>query len=259
MAETPSSVHESASRGFARAADDYERGRPTYPPEAVAFLARVLELGPARTVLDLAAGTGKLTRALAPTGARLVAVEPVGAMRAKLAESLPEARVLAGAAEGMQLADGSVDAVVVAQAFHWFDGEAALAEIHRVLLPRGRLALVWNARDEDVPWVGRLTAIMEPHRGETPGYRAGEWRSAFERTRLFTRLEQAQFRLEHELTPDGVVARVASVSFVAALPDAARDEVLGQVRELLAEEPETRGRAKVVLPYRTDVYWCGRL
>ena len=259
VAEPPPSVHESAACGFARAPEDYERGRPTYPPEALALLARVLGLEPGRTVLDLAAGTGKLTRALAPTGARLVAVEPVAAMRAKLAESLPEARVLAGTAEGIPLADGSVDAVAVAQAFHWFDGDQALAEIHRVLRPAGRLGLVWNARDEAVPWVTGLTAIMEPHRRGTPGYRAGDWRRAFERTALFTPLEQAQFGLEHELTPDGVVARVASVSFVAALPDAARDEVLGRVRELLAEDPETRGRATVLLPYRTDVYWCERV
>src|ERR687892_299222 len=184
VAEPPSSVHESAARGFARAPEDYERGRPTYPPEALALLARILRLEPGRTVLDLAAGTGKLTRALAPTGARLVAVEPVAAMRAKLAESLPEARVLAGTAERIPLVDGSVDAVA---------------------------------------------------------------------------LEQAQFGLEHELAPDGVVARVASVSFVAALPDAARDEVLGRVRELFAEDRETRGRTTVVLPYRTDVYWCERV
>jgi SAM-dependent methyltransferase len=258
VAEPPSSVHESAARGFARAPEDYEQGRPTYPPEALALLARVLGLEPGRTVLDLAAGTGKLTRALRPTGARLVAVEPVAAMRAKLAESLPEARVLAGTAERIPLADGSMDAVTVAQAFHWFEGDVALAEIHRVLRPGGRLGLVWNARDEALPWVAGLTTIMEPHRRGTPGYRAGDWRPAFERTRLFTRLEQAQFRLEHELTPDGVVARVASVSFVAALPDAARDEVLGRVRKLLAEDPETRGRASVVLPYRTEVYWCER-
>lgn len=179
-------------------------------------------------------------------------------MRAKLEESLPEAEALAGSAEQIPLPDGSVDAVTVGQAFHWFDGDASLAEIHRVLRPSGRLGLIWNARDEAVPWVARLTAIMEAHRRGTPGYRAGGWRPAFERTTLFTPLERAEFRLEHELTPDGVVARVASVSFIAALSDAAREDVLGQVRKLLAEDPETRGRATVVLPYRTDVYWCGR-
>jgi SAM-dependent methyltransferase len=218
----------------------------------------VLDLTPGRTVLDLAAGTGKLTRALAPTGAKLVAVEPVAAMRAKLADTSPEARVLAGTAERIPLADGSVDAVAVAQAFHWFDGDAALAEIHRVLRSGRRLGLVWNARDEAVPWVATLTELMEPHRGETPGYGAGGWRSAFERTTLFAPLERAQFRLEHELTPEGVVARVESVSFVAALPDGAREDVLGRVREFLAEQPETRGRTTIILPYRTDVYWCER-
>ncbi|MGH2450254.1 MAG: class I SAM-dependent methyltransferase [Candidatus Limnocylindria bacterium] len=258
MAETPPALHESAARGFTRAADDYERGRPTYPAEAIAFLARVLGLAPTRTVLDLAAGTGKLTRALAPHAGTLLAVEPVAAMRMKLKESQPQAEALAGSAEQIPLADGSVDAVTVGQAFHWFDGDAALAEIRRLLRPDGRLGLVWNARDEALPWVARLTELMEPHRGETPGYRAGDWRLAFERTTLFTPLEHAEFRLEHELSPEGVVARVASVSFIAALPDAAREDVLGQVRKLLAEGPETRGRATVVLRYRTGVYWCGR-
>lgn len=257
MAETPA-VHESAARGFARAADDYERGRPTYPPEATAFLARVLALDPTRAVLDLAAGTGKLSRALAPYAGTLVAVEPVAEMRAKLSESLPQAEALAGSAEEIPLADGSVDAVTVGQAFHWFDGEAALAEIHRVLKPRGRLGLAWNARDETVAWVARLTELLEPHRGDTPGYRARVWRPAFERTTLFTPLEHAEFRFTHELSPDAVVARVTSVSFIAALPEAEREAVAGRVRELLAQDPETRGRAAVLLPYRTDVFWCER-
>src|ERR687892_898838 len=172
VAEPPSSVHESAARGFAQAPEDYERGRPTYPPEALALLARILRLEPGRTVLDLAAGTAKLTRALVPTGARLVAVEPVAAMRAKLAESLPEARVLAGTAERIPLVDGSVDAVAVAQAFHWFDGDEALAEIHRVLRPGGRLGLVWNMRDEAVSWGAGVTAVMEAHPGGKPGFPA---------------------------------------------------------------------------------------
>jgi SAM-dependent methyltransferase len=251
-------IHAAAARGFARAPEDYEQGRPTYPPEALALLARALRLEPGRTVLDLAAGTGKLTHALAPTGVRLVAVEPVTAMRAKLAESLPEARVLAGTAEAIPLAEGSVDAVTVAQAFHWFDGDAALAEIHRVLRPHARLGLVWNARDETVPWVARLTELMEPRRGETPGYSTGDWRASFERTSLFAPLEHARFRFEDELTREGVVARVSSVSFVAALPEAAREAVLAEVRSLLAEDRHTRDRATVLLPYWTDVFWCER-
>jgi SAM-dependent methyltransferase len=251
-------IHESAAQGFARAPEDYERGRPPYPDEAVDRLARALGLAPERRVLDLAAGTGKLTRALVTTGVELVAVEPVDAMRAKLAETLPGVEALAGAAEAIPLPAGAVDAVTVAQAFHWFSGEEALAEIHRVLRPGGRLGLIWNGRDAAVSWVAGLTGIMESYRGDTPAYGAGAWRSAFERTTLFTPLQHARFRFEHELDPDGVVARVVSVSFIAALPEDERAEVAMRVRELLETDPATRGRDRVMLPYRTDVFWCER-
>jgi len=252
-------IHESAARGFARAPDDYERGRPSYGDEVVACLTRTLRLGPGRRALDLAAGTGKLTRALTSTGADLVAVEPVAEMRARIVETLPEAHVLAGTAESIPLPAGSVDAVAAAQAFHWFRGDEALAEIHRVLRPRGRLGLVWNARDESEPWVAGLTEILERYRGDTPSFRTGAWREAFERTELFAPLEHARFRLEHELDPAGVVARVTSVSFVAALPERGRAHVVEEVLALLANEPATRGRGRIILPYRTDVFWCERL
>ena len=239
-----------AATGYAEAGAAYERGRPGYPADALARLFAELGIGPGTHVLDLAAGTGKLTRELVGAGADVVAVEPVDGMRATLERALPGVRALAGEAEAIPLADGSVEAVVVAQAFHWFDGDAALAEIHRVLAPGGALGLVWNARDETVPWVARLTEIMEPYRGETPGYKSG-WRAAFERTNLFTPLESAEFRHVHELDAEGVVARVASVSFIAALPDDERERVFARVREALPAD-------EVALPYRTDVFWCRR-
>jgi SAM-dependent methyltransferase len=246
-------VNRIATQGFADAAADYERGRPDYPPEAVSCLFGRLGIGVGTRVLDLAAGTGKLTRALVEADADVVAVEPVDGMRAALERALPAVRALRGEAEAIPLADGSVEAVVVGQAFHWFDGEAALPEIHRVLAPGGALGLIWNARDEAVPWVARLTELMAPHRGEAPGYAAGRWREAFEHTTLFTPLERAAFCHLHELDPEGVVARVASVSFIAALPEAERAGVLARVREGVPA-----GDA-VALPYRTDVYWCDRV
>jgi SAM-dependent methyltransferase len=247
-----------AAQAFDRVGPEYERGRPTYPAEAVAWLVEALGIGPGRRILDLAAGTGKLTRLLAPTGAQIVAVEPAAGMRRRIEEMLPAVEVLSGTAEAIPLADGSVDAVTVAQAFHWFDGDAALGEIHRVLGVGGRLGLVWNWRDELEPWQVRLGEIIEPHRSDVPRSVEGAWREAFERTKLFSRLEHARFAIAHELEPEGVVARVTSVSFIAALPGDERARVADRVRALLAEDPATRGRATVVLPYRTDVFWCER-
>jgi SAM-dependent methyltransferase len=244
-------IHRSAAVGYKQAPAAYEVGRPGYPQDAIAVLAERLGLEPGRVALDLAAGTGKLTRELVGTGAELVAVEPVAEMRAALAESLPDVRVLTGSAEEIPLANGSVDAVVVGQAFHWFRGDEALAEIHRVLRPGGRLGLVWNFRDETVPWVAELTRIMEPHRGDAPRAGSGAWRDAFERTTLFAPLETATFRHVHRLTVEGVVARTASVSFIAALPESRREEVLAEAREAV-------GGPTVELPYRTEVYWTTR-
>jgi SAM-dependent methyltransferase len=251
-------IHESAATGFARAPEAYERGRPGYPQEAVALLAAELGIRPGTRVVDLAAGTGKLTCALAALGADVTAVEPVAEMRETLAASLPAVATLAGTAEAVPLADAWADTVCVAQAFHWFGGKEALAEIHRVLRPGGGLGLLWNLRDESVPWVAELTRIMEPYRGSAPRAGSGRWREPFEGTRLFGPLRHGSFRHAHRLTPAAVVERVASVSFVAALPGPERGTVLERVRALLARDPATRGRGELELPYRTDVFWCVR-
>jgi SAM-dependent methyltransferase len=251
-------IHE-AARGFELAPKPYEIGRPTYPPDAVARLVAELGIGPDKRVVDLAAGTGKLTRLLASTGASLVAVEPVGAMRAALSAALPDVEAVAGTAEAIPLPDASVDAVTVGQAFHWFDGDAALAEIHRVLRPGGRLGLVWNVKDESVDWIEKLGGIMESYRGDAPRVASGAWKEAFDRTRLFTPLERARFAFVHEADFAAVVARVTSVSFIASLPPAEFARVVERVRTLLATHPETQGRTTFELPYRTGAYWCERL
>jgi SAM-dependent methyltransferase len=248
-------IHDAAARGFPLATQAYEQGRPTYPSGAAERLERELHLKSGRVVLDLAAGTGKLTALLVGTGATVLAVEPVTEMREALERALPGVAAYAGTAEAIPLADASLDAVTVAQAFHWFRGEEALAEIHRVLRPEGGLGIVFNSRDTSVPWVARLSEIMEPHRGDAPAQRTGAWREAFERTKLFEPLQHVELSHVHHLTPDGVVARVASVSFIAALPEDECDQVLGHVRALVATDPDTRDRGQIELPYRTDVYW----
>jgi SAM-dependent methyltransferase len=246
-------VHELAARGFDRAGDDYERGRPGYPPEAIEFLVGVLGIGRGSRVLDLAAGTGKLTRQLVPSGAQLVAVEPVAGMRAKLEETVAGVLALAGTAESIPLGEESVDAVCCAQAFHWFDAGRALEEIHRILRPGRGLALIWNVRDENVEWERRLTELMKRYESNAPRKRWGRWRKAFERTTLFTPLEERLFEHSQEGDVETMLARVASISFVSALPEEERAAFLDEVRALV--EPHD---SPLVMHYRTELYWCRR-
>jgi SAM-dependent methyltransferase len=240
-------LHPAAERGFGRAAAEYRRGRPGYPPVAIEYLADRLELGPGRTVVDLAAGTGALTRPLLELGCKLIAVEPVAEMRAELPAA---ARALDGTAERIPLPDGAADAVTVGQAFHWFDGDAALAEIHRVLRPGGALALIWNQRVLEEPVNQAIEALVAPHRASTPTHR-GEWRSAFTRTTLFSALEERLFTNEHVQDADGLADRVASISFIASLPADERERVVAAARELAAEGP-------VTVAYRTEAFVCDR-
>ena len=237
-----SRIHEAAATGFARSADAYEEGRPGYPPAALDPLALV----PGMAVLDLAAGTGKLTRALAAGGATVIAVEPVAEMRAALPDSVT---ALDGTAEAIPVEDGSVDLVTVAQAFHWFDGPAALAEIHRILSPGGRLAVLWNRRVEDDPVNRAIEHLIEPYRMGTPTHRDDAWRAAFEETTLFGPLETHVFANEQVLDADGLAARVSSISFIARLPEAERAALLAGIRDLTAAGP-------VTVPYRTEVHVC---
>ena len=244
-----SGIHPAARGGFALAADAYERGRPGYPEAAVEFLAARLRLGPGRTVVDLAAGTGKFTRPLLATGAEVVAVEPVAEMRAALPAA---ARAVDGTAEAIPLRPASADAVTVAQAFHWFAGDAALAEIHRVLRSGGTLALVWNRRRMDDPLNRAVEELIAPYRGHTPALRTNAWRAAFERTDLFGPLEEHAFPNDQSLDADGLVDRVASISFIASLDEAARADVLQAVRALA-------GEGRVTIHHDTEVHLSERL
>jgi SAM-dependent methyltransferase len=182
----------------------------------------------------------------------VVAIEPVRGMRDALAAALPSIRVLAGTAERLPLPSAAVDAVTVAQAFHWFDGDRALAEIHRVLQPGGWLALLWNRRVEDDPVNRAIEVILAPHREGVPTHRRDEWRAAFDRTSLFGPLEEHAFPNEQVLDADGLADRVGSISFIASLPAAERAEVLAAARALAAEVP-------VRVRYRTQVQLAAQL
>ena len=247
-------IHD-AAKAFDGAAAAYERGRPSYPAEAVAVLAERLAIGPGRTVADVGAGTGKLTRLLVPLGAQVIAVEPIAGMRGQLASQVAGVEIREGTAEALPFDDGSVDAVTVAQAFHWFDGAAALTEFHRVLRAGGGVGLIWNRRDIEDPIQRALYEIIQRYREGEPDYLKGGWRRAFDGDagRLFTPLERHQVPHLQELDEDGVIDRTVSVSVVAAQPAGERARVGEEIRRLLAGAPRP-----VPLRYVTEVFVCSK-
>lgn len=235
--------------GFSKAADAYERGRPGYPSELVDWITEVGALGPGNVVVDLAAGTGKLTRELVRTGAEVIAVEPVAEMLAALTGLLPGVTAVEGTAQATTLRTGSADVVTIAQAFHWFATESALAEIARVLRPAGTLVLVWNRRDLDQPVQVEVSRIIEPYRSDTPSHVSGVWEEVMSSTSLFTSHGEVHIDSEQLVDRSALVDRVGSISFVANLPDAQRLALLAEIAELIAEEPAT-----TALRYVTDAY-----
>jgi ubiquinone/menaquinone biosynthesis C-methylase UbiE len=219
------------SRSFDQVAELYERSRPTYPDEAVSWLARRLGIDATSTVLDLGAGTGKLTRAFVPRAGRVIAVEPGPEMLAQLRRAVPEAEPLLGAAEAIPLPDSSVDAVVCGQSFHWFRTDEALREIRRVLRPNGGLGLVWNRRDPDDPVQREISKLLEPF--VPPGRPPPEASVTAFVERTLGETDRYSVRFQQELDTDEVVQRVASISFVAAASPAKRRELENALRALV--------------------------
>ncbi len=254
-------VHNVAAAGF-NDPGDYEAARPSYPPEAVAWFVEHLRLDAGNPrVADLAAGTGKLTRLLAPgVGAGLIAVEPVAGMRATFARLLPEIPVVAATAEALPFA--GVCARRDRPSRRRGTGSTttrAAAEAARVLRPGGRLGLVWNARDRSEPWVDKVWSIMDRVEKRAPWRDHENWSdSAMREMPGFGELHMAEFRHRQDITPEGVVQRVASVSHVAVLPEPEKQAVLAEVRAVLETDPAVAGRASVAIPYRVDCFWAER-
>lgn len=226
------------SLSFGEEAAAYERGRPSYPPEAIDWLLPASAVD----VLDLGAGTGKLTVRLAERGLKVTAVDPIPEMLEVLSTSLPSVPALLGTAEDIPLPDNSVDAVLVAQAWHWFDPERASTEVARVLRPGGRLGLVWNIRDERLGWVkdlGRIIGAEHDPLADSPLAAA------------FTDVHTRQIEWTSYLTPQALIDLVASRSYCITSPAEVRSRVLGQVRELLATHPALVNSSGLALPYVT--------
>ena len=253
------SIHRFAAEGFDISADAYERGRPEYPADAVDCLIQELNLNSSKFVADIGAGTGKLTKLIRKSGANIVAIEPVEGMRTKFSALLPDIEVLQGTAENIPLEDNSLDTIIVAQAFHWFKGDEALKEIHRVLKPKGNMGLIWNARDEKVDWVSKLTDIIDPYEKGAPRYRSGEWRKAFDTTSLFSPLNYFKFEYVQTVDTQMVVDRIDSISFISSLPAAEKKVVLEKVTDLIQNHPLTKNAKAIAFPYRTDVFICEKI
>ena len=231
------------ARAFGAVAETYDRGRPGYPAAAAAWLMG----GEAQVVLELGAGTGKLTRELVDQGHAVFATEPDEAMLAVLRERVPEVSAKVATAEEIPANDRSVDVVVVAQAFHWFDHEVALPEMARVLKPGGHVALVWNFFDQRIPWVRRLVNVVGEHAASS--HRSSEVLVDHE---LFEPAEHTTFAFWQDVTRDTLVDIVASRSYVASLPEAEREAKLDAVRALYDEYG--RGHDGMQLPYVTDCF-----
>lgn len=238
------------ARSFDRAAEEYERARAEYPPEVLDGLP----LGEDAEVLDLGAGTGKLTRLLTQRYRRVIAVEPLDGMRAILERVVPEAESHAGTAEAIPLADASVDAVFAAQAFHWFANDEAVAEIARVLRPGGVLALVWNEPDEERPSPlpeQYETYIRELHTAGMSIFEdAPPWQEVIGRG-PFGEVHESAVSHDHVLDRAGLLDNARSVSWVATLPDDEREAVLRRLDELLTDGP-------FAIPNRGNIMWAVR-
>ncbi|MEO7428761.1 MAG: class I SAM-dependent methyltransferase [Acidimicrobiales bacterium] len=244
-------IDDVAARGFEAGAVAYEAARPGYPEAALAVLRDQVGIGAGTIVVDLAAGTGKLTRRLVELGADVTAVEPVEGMRAQLARVLPDVAALDGMAEEIPLEDGSLDVVTVAQAFHWFDAPAALVEVARVLRPGGRLALLWNERDESTPWVAEMSRLIGWHERTVSRYQHVSWPDIIAASGRYEPLEERVVHWDQPMTRELLADRVRSISYIAAMPTPQREKFVTEVVNLARRLPEP-----FPLPYVCRVQWA---
>lgn len=229
------------ARQFGSVAESYERGRPEYAHAVIGATAAELGIQPGDAVLDLAAGTGKLTRALVAYGFEVVAVEPQEPLRAVLAEKVSQARVLHGVAEHIPLEDGSLAAVMIADAFHWFDRPRALGEIRRVLRPGGGLALFNTVPDwTGASWAHELGTLVVNSRPDHPNFDGRPWQEFVRAAPGFAEPWEVRVTTYVPAEPELVLSHMASISWIAGLPEPERVDLLDQMRAIVAagETPE---------------------
>jgi ubiquinone/menaquinone biosynthesis C-methylase UbiE len=244
-----------AAMGFQDAAHIYDQARPSYPNEAIKFLKSLCSTP--TTIVDLGAGTGKLTRLLSAFGAQeIIAIEPVSAMREHLQLIPSITRIIAGTAEHILLEDNTVDVIFCGQSFHWFANERALTEIHRVLKPNGLLVLIWNTLDYPrYSWSQQILELINSYQPpEVPRYRSMKWKSAYENQNLFPCLQHKQFANIQHMTRETVINRFLSVSFIAVLPSEEKEKFIMKMHQIIDRTEDIREQT-FDAPYLTDVYW----
>ncbi len=245
-------LHPSAARGFAADARRYQRGRPGYPAEAIEWALREVGVGRGAAVVELGAGTGKLTSELVARGLQVIAVEPVAHMAAELSVRLPEIQVLRASADATSLPNGWAEAVLAAQSFHWFATREAVQEIRRVLRPRGWLVLLWNRRDQGHPVWQAVTELIEPLRGDEPTHEGDRWRSALSAGSGFGELTHHRFTHRVAASREGLEDRVLSISYVACRPPEVQRRIRAELQSIWSSR--LSGLEEVRLPYHTDVF-----
>jgi SAM-dependent methyltransferase len=243
LAEQP---QDHSMSGFADG-ERYQKARPDYPADAVSFLVNSLGIDDDAHVLDLGAGTGIFTGQLIPYCAQITAVEPTAGMREILSQRLPTVNVLDGRDVAIPLDDATVDCVIVAQAFHWFDAPVALEEIHRVLVDGGRLGVLWNERDESVPWVADLGEAMRWPIHQP--YEVGQDFTPVLSSGPFVNIERKKFSHRQVLDHEGLRQRVLTTSYIAVMDGDEQRAVMREVQKVMDQLPAT-----IELPYVTDVY-----
>ncbi len=243
-------------RGFTAGSEAYEKARPDYPDEARAFLTRTFGLGPGKTIVEIGAGTGKWTRQLCATGGRVIAVEPLPAMRRRLRQAVPGVRVVARRGERTGLPAASTDLVTVAQAMHWLDAPRALEEFRRILRPGGGVAVVYNERRESGVRGKRMKALLDSYRPKRAWeYTSGRWKWALREDAAFEPLRLFRFPNRQLFDKAGMKDRYRSISFISALPPGRRAAFFRKLDRLLDEEAARTGSRHYTIHYHGKIYW----
>ena len=249
------SLHPSAQKGFSLGAELYQQVRPSYPPEIVVWLQDQLKVGENSTVIDLGSGTGKFLPFLLQTQAKVIAVEPVTAMREQLEQRYSTFECLQTSSDQLLVKDESINAIICAQSFHWFSNIETLKEMYRVLIPTGHLGLLWNQRDITVDWVKALADEIEPFEADTPRYHSEKWKQVFEQQQLFQFNGLQTFQLKHTGTVEQVVSkRLLSTSFIAAMPEHQQQQLKARFEQIVFDFTGQTAQDQIDFPYTTFAY-----